>query len=67
MEKKMKAWALGTNFGNGATEEAEEEGERKKEGGGCYQGGGTGQLGGWVKSLVKSINYFLDWLIQEMN
>ena len=33
MEKKMKAWALGTNVGNGATEEAEEEGERKKEGG----------------------------------
>ena len=31
MEKKMKAWALGTNVGNGAAEEAEEEGERKKE------------------------------------
>ena len=30
--EKMKAWALGTNAGNGAAEEAEEEAERKKEG-----------------------------------
>lgn len=38
MEKKMKAWALGTNVGTGATEEAEEEGERKKRRGGLLLG-----------------------------